>query len=69
MTLKRLSIKRQKDHSFAIVARIEHKDGSLVDIPVQKSGTPQQLQTAFTVYVHDKEALETDIQYQMLSVG
>lgn len=68
MTVKRLTIKRQIDDSFAIVAKVEHSDGSLIDIPVQSAKTPRQLQTAFHLYVHDKEALQTDIQYHMLAV-
>ena len=65
MKLKRLSIQRQKDDTFAIVAKLEYTNGEVKDVILKSANLAHELQQAYSTYVHDEESLQTDIMYSL----
>lgn len=65
MKLKRLSIQRQSDDTFAIVAKIEYTTGEVKDVILKSADFAHELQSVYYTYVHDEESLQTDIMYSL----
>lgn len=70
MKLKQISIKRQEDDSFAIVAEIIYNSGSTANVILKKGSTPVSLKDDLIMYLTDEDALQVEVQFQLTqSVG
>lgn len=69
MKLKRLSIQRQPDDTFAIVAKVEYTNGSMATVILKNKPTHKELQKDFVRLLTDEEELQVEIQYQLTQVS
>jgi hypothetical protein len=69
MKLKQISIKRQEDDSFAIVAEIIYTSGSTANVILKNGSTPQSLKDDLILYLTDEDTLQVEVQYQLSQVS
>jgi hypothetical protein len=66
MKVKRLSIKRQQNNKFAIVAKIETKSGFVSEVILNEKPTTSSLKEDFLRLFLDEDELQVEIQYRLL---
>jgi hypothetical protein len=68
MKLKHISIQRQIDDSFAVVAKVEYSSGSTVEVILMKGEPGKKASTLkddLLFYLSDEESLQAEILYQL----
>ena len=72
MKLKQISIKRQPDDTFAVVAKIEYSSGSTAEVILKKgkeNAKPSDLKEDLVFFLTDEESLQAEIQFHLTQVG
>ncbi|MGV7000221.1 hypothetical protein ACWA2C_16170 [Priestia megaterium] len=69
MSVNDLSIKRQHDNTYSLVAVLESKDGYKKEIKLHNgASTANELQEEYLIYTNDEESLQVDIMNSLIEV-
>ncbi|MBU5262077.1 hypothetical protein [Bacillus atrophaeus] len=68
MKLVKLTIKRQNDDSYAIVAQLQDRFNQTKDVILNSKDNPKDLQETYMLYTKDDESLQVDVMSRLQTV-
>ncbi|MCY8466509.1 hypothetical protein [Bacillus atrophaeus] len=68
MKLVKLTIKRQNDDSYAIVAQLQDRLNQTKDVILSSKDNPKDLQETYMIYTKDDESLQVDVMSRLQTV-
>ncbi|KAF2421649.1 hypothetical protein [Bacillus subtilis] len=68
MKLINLTIKRQLDDSYAIVAQLQDHSKQIKDVILNSKDNPEDLRETYMLYAKDDESLQVDVMSRLQEV-